>query len=118
MEDVVKQLLLRNLHEVFGERDSARRRAAIQAIYAPDARFADPEGSHVGWDGVEMAAAALQAATPGFVFGALGAAEAVQNAGRLRWAYGPAGEPEKVTGMDVAVVEDGLIRQIYTFVDR
>ncbi|MGH1556860.1 nuclear transport factor 2 family protein [Caulobacter segnis] len=40
----IEQLLVRNLHEVFGEGDPARRRAAIDALYNEDAVFYGPGG--------------------------------------------------------------------------
>ena len=38
----ISTLLTRNLHDVFGENDSARRRAAIDEIYTEDCVFYDP----------------------------------------------------------------------------
>jgi hypothetical protein len=119
MTDTIENLLARNLHNVFGERDPVRRRAEIEAIYAPDAVFFDPEGNHKGWDGVETAAAALQAVTPGFAFSPLADAQSLGGvAGRLPWGYGPAAEPRKITGADFGILRDGRIAALYTFVDR
>ena len=42
------QLLYRNLHEVFAERDAERRWKAIERTYAEDLTFIDPEGEVVG----------------------------------------------------------------------
>lgn len=36
MSDRIQELLHRNLHEVFGEGDAARRRAAIEELYTDD----------------------------------------------------------------------------------
>ena len=44
MSDTVSTLLLRNLHDVFGEIDPVRRRAAIDEIFHEDAVFYDPKG--------------------------------------------------------------------------
>ncbi|WP_162826734.1 nuclear transport factor 2 family protein [Pseudolabrys taiwanensis] len=117
MSKTVQDLLMRNLLEVFGERDPVKRRAVIEAIYAPATTFIDPEGSYSGWDGVEQAAATLQAATPGFAFSAFGDAQVLGAAVRLRWAYGPAEAPQRVTGTDFALVNEGRIVAMYTFVD-
>ncbi len=117
MDASITELLTRNLHGVFGERDPARRRAAIEALYAPAAVFADHARGHVGWDGVDEAAAAVQAGTPGFVFSVRGEAQAVGDAGRLRWAYGPAEAPDRVTGTDIALVQHGRITALYVFLD-
>ena len=38
----ISTLLIRNLRDVFGENDPARRRAAIDEIYAEDCVFYDP----------------------------------------------------------------------------
>jgi hypothetical protein len=38
-------LLTRNLHDVFGENDTARRRAAIDEIFTEDCVFYDPKGA-------------------------------------------------------------------------
>ena len=48
MSDSIENLLIRNLHEVFGERDPARRATAIEAIFDRDQVFSDPRGQHVG----------------------------------------------------------------------
>jgi hypothetical protein len=37
MSDSVENLLVRTLYEVFGERDAARRKAAIETIFAIEA---------------------------------------------------------------------------------
>ena len=38
----ISTLLMRNLHDVFGENDPGRRRAAIDEIYTEDCVFYDP----------------------------------------------------------------------------
>jgi hypothetical protein len=40
----ISTLLIRNLHDVFGENDPARRRAAINEIFTEDSVFYDPNG--------------------------------------------------------------------------
>src|SRR3977135_4078327 len=42
MSYTVSELLLRNLRDVFGENDPARRRAAINELYTEDCVFYDP----------------------------------------------------------------------------
>ena len=44
MSHTASTLLLRNLHDVFGEIDPVRRRAAIDEIFHEDAVFYDPKG--------------------------------------------------------------------------
>jgi len=42
MSHSISTLLTRNLQEVFGENDPARRRAAVQELYTEDGVFYDP----------------------------------------------------------------------------
>ena len=46
----ISTLLTRNLHDVFGENDPARRRAAIDEIFTEDCVFYEPGGVHRGRD--------------------------------------------------------------------
>lgn len=113
----IETLLTRNLHEVFGERDPARRAAAIRALFAPDAVFSDPHGSYMGHRGLEQAVAALQARLPDYVFSEIGAPEVLEDGGRLAWAFGPPDDPSRITGRDEIVVKDGKIVALHTFLD-
>jgi hypothetical protein len=49
----IETLLKRNLPEVFGEGDSARRRAAIQELYTEDCVLYAPPGTFVGHDALD-----------------------------------------------------------------
>ena len=44
MSSSISALLTRNLNDVFGENDPARRRAAIEEIFTEDCVFYDPTG--------------------------------------------------------------------------
>ena len=50
MSQTASTLLLRNLHDVFGEIDPVRRRAAIDEIFHEDAVFYEPNGAYRGRD--------------------------------------------------------------------
>jgi hypothetical protein len=117
MSDSIENLLVRNLREVFGERDPVRRTTAIEAIFDRDGVFSDPRGRHVGHRGFEDAVVALQAQFPDHVFSQIGNVDALQDSGRLAWAFGPPHEPRRITGLDVAIVNAGRISALYTFVD-
>jgi len=118
MSDSIETLLVRNLHGVFGERDPARRKAAIEAIFDRDCLFSDPHCRHIGRHGLEEAVAALQAQFSDHVFSQIGSVDALRDSGRLAWAFGPPHEPRRITGLDVAVVKAGRISALYTFLDR
>jgi hypothetical protein len=117
MDDIIPSLLTRNLHEVFGEPDAVRRQAAIAALYLEDVVFAGPHGRVVGHAALDRQVAELMARMPGWVFQVIGPVQAVQDAGRLAWGFGPPGEVSKVTGLDMILVREGKIATLYTFLD-
>jgi hypothetical protein len=49
MSNSISTLLLRNLSEVFGEKDPVRRRVAIDEIFHEDAVFYDPQRRCISW---------------------------------------------------------------------
>jgi ketosteroid isomerase-like protein len=53
MSERIHELLHRNLQEVFGEGDAARRLAAIQKLYTDDCVLYVPPGVFVGHDALE-----------------------------------------------------------------
>lgn len=55
MSQTLSTLLLRNLHDVFGEIDPVRRRATVDEIFHEDAVFYDPNGGiYRGCDEIDM----------------------------------------------------------------
>jgi len=118
VSDTLGPLMEKNLIEVFGQRDSARREVAIAGIYTADCTFFEAEERIVGRDALKREDRAHSQGGPGFVFRATGPAQLNHDLARLRWHFGPAGAPPVVTGMDVAVFEHGRIRALYTFLDK
>ena len=114
----IETLLKRNLLDVFGENDTSRRRAAIAEIFVEDVVFSDPHQRHVGREALDGAVAALRELLPGYVFKERGAAQVRTDSGRLAWSYGPAEDPERITGLDVIVVRGDQIAALYTFLDQ
>ncbi len=109
--------MVRNLHEVFGERDPARRATAIEAIFDRDCLFSDPRGQHVGHRALDDAVVTLQAQLPDHVFSQIGSVDALQDSGRLAWAFSPPHQPRRISGLDVAVVNAGRVSAVYTFLE-
>jgi hypothetical protein len=61
----ISTLLTRNLHDVFGEDDPARRRAAIDEVFTEDCVFYDPsKGVHRGRDEIDRVAGRDQGYSP------------------------------------------------------
>ena len=64
MPDHIRELLHRNLQEVFGEGNAARRRAAIEELYAEDCVLYVPPGIFVGPEALDKFAGDLRATHP------------------------------------------------------
>ena len=116
--DNIHELLSRNLQEVFGEGDAARRRAAIEALYTDDCVLYAPPGIFTGRDAVDRFAGELRAMHPHFVYTPLGEPQALHNAGRLAWGSGLPGEKPDYTGLAVISVRGDKIAALYVFLDR
>ena len=104
-----------NLLGVFNERDSARRRAAIQRVYADDIRWTDDEGVTTGRMALDAKAAELQARLGDLQF--IAASPVHQTLGLGFMAFQlvePGSFVLKGSGFDVAIVRDGLIAELYT----
>ena len=117
MDDRIIELLYRNLQEVFGEGDAARRRAAIRDLYAEDCVLYVPPGVFVGHAALDKFAGELRATHPLFAYTPHGEPQPLHNAGRLAWGSGPRGENPDYTGMDVIIVRDDKIAALYVFLD-
>src|ERR1700752_2883232 len=86
-------LLTRNLQDVFGENDPARRRAAIDEIYTEDCVFYDPsKGVYRGRDEIDRIAGAIRGTHPDFRYQPIAAPEELGNGGGLQWGSGRPGE--------------------------
>ena len=68
MRDPLGPLMERNLLDVFGQRDSARRAAAIAELYTTDCMFFEAEGQVNGREALNAKVGSILKDTPGFVF--------------------------------------------------
>ena len=86
MGTAISTLLSRNLFDVFGEMDPARRRAAIDEIYTEHGVFYDPtSGAHRGRDAIDRVAGAIKATHPDFRYQLIAEPEELGNGGRIQW---------------------------------
>jgi hypothetical protein len=109
-----RELLAANLHGVFGNRDAASRRLAIDATYTEGVTFTDPEGTVTGRDALEAKAAAIIDPTPeDFVFAPQGVEYFGPDTAAVAWAFGPAGAPV-ARGLDIIRIENGQIAALQT----
>jgi hypothetical protein len=114
----IETLLNRNLQEVFGEGDPARRRVAIQQLYTEDCVLYAPPGIFVGHNALDKFAGDLRATHPHFVYTPHGPPQALHNSGRLAWGSGPKGETPLYTGVDFIIARDGKIAALYVYLDK
>ena len=115
----ISTLLTRNLHDVFGENDPKRRRAAIDEIFTEDCVFYEPGGGvYRGRDEIDRVAGALRATHPDFRYKPIGRPEDVGDGGRVQWLEGRPGEAPAHAGTDFIIARDDRIAAIYLFFDE
>ena len=114
----ISTLLIRNLHDVFGENDPARRGAAINEIFTEDCVFYEPKGVYRGRDEIDRIAGAIKATHPDFQYQPIAEPEEWGNGGRVRWVSGRPGEAPAYAGTDFIIARDGRIAAVYLFFDK
>ena len=115
----ISTLVTRNLLDVFGENNPARRRATIDEIFAEDCVFYDPgKGVYRGRDEIDRIAGAIRAAHPDFQYQPIAEPEEVGNGGRPQWVSGRPGEAPPYAGTDFIIAHDGRIAAVYLFFDK
>jgi hypothetical protein len=114
----ISTLLTRNLHDVFGENDPVRRRAAIDEIFTEDCVFFEPSGVHRGRNEIDRVAGAIKATHPNFRYQPIAEPEELGNGGRIQWVSGRPGEAPAYAGTDFIIVQDGRIAAVYLFFDK
>jgi hypothetical protein len=106
----ISTLLIRNLHDIFGENDPSRRRVAIDEVFTEDCVFYDPSrGVYRG---------AIRATHPDFRYQPIAEPEELGNGGRIQWVSGRPGEAPAYAGTDFIIARDGRIAALYLFFDK
>src|SRR5256886_13307632 len=114
----ISTLLIRNLHDVFGENDPPRRRAAINEIFTEDCVFYEPKGVYRGRDEIDRIAGAIKATHPDFQYQPIAEPEELGNGGRVRWGSGRPGEAPAYAGTDFILARGGPLAPGYLFFDQ
>ncbi len=115
----ISTLLTRNRHEVFGENNPARRRAAINEIWHEDGVFYDPnKGVFRGRDEIDRIAGKIKATHLDFRYQPIAEPEEAGNGGRVKWISGRPGQPPQYAGTDFLIARDGRIAAVYLFFDK
>ena len=119
MPHSISTLIVRNLQDIFGENDPARRRAVIDELYNDDIVFYDPsKGVYRGRDEIDRIAGEIRATHPDFRYQPIAEPEEVGNSARVPWVAGRPGEAPAYAGTDFIIARDGRISAIYLFFDK
>jgi SnoaL-like domain len=119
MSNSISTLLIRNLSDVFGENDPARRRVALDELWNEDGVFYDPsKGAFRGRDEIDRIAGAIKATHPDFRYQPISEPEELGNGGRVKWVAGRLGAPPSYAGTDFLIARDGRIAALYLFFDK
>src|SRR5438477_13030882 len=118
MSHSISTLLIRNLHDVFGENDPARRRAAIDEIFTEDCAFYEPRGVYRGRGEIDRVPGAIKATHPDFRYQPIAGTEELGHGGRIQWVSGRPGEAPAYAGSDFIIVRDGRVAALYLFLDK
>ncbi len=112
--DMIEDLMRANLLDVFNERDDIKRRDAIERTHAPHVRWTDAEGVTTGREALESKCVALQQQLGNLQFVAAGPVHELPNFGYLAWHLTAADGQPVMSGFDVAMINDGVITELYT----
>src|SRR2546429_2769736 len=118
MPHSISTLLTRNLHDVFGENDPARRRAAIDEIFTEDCVFYVPRGFYRGRDEIDRVAGAIKATHPDFRYQPIAGPEELGNGGRLQSGSGRPGAAAAYARADFIIAQERRIAGAYFFFDK
>jgi hypothetical protein len=106
-----------SLDQVWNQRDPAKRMAALEQLYRPDAILYEAEREVHGLAAISAAVEAVLAGLPtDFRFVPLGTAAGHHGIAIARWA-GRSGDAVLVTGHDVAAITEGRIATLHVFLD-
>ena len=117
MTDV--QSVIERYIDAWNETDANRRREMIASVFSEDATYTDPLAAVRGHAAIDQFVAAAQAQFAGLQFSLAGPIDAHHDQARFTWHLGTPGAAEPVViGFDVAVLNDGRVREVYGFLDK
>jgi hypothetical protein len=114
------QLLEDSLLVVWNDRNAENRLASMKKIYAPDINFFESNTGEaiIGFQPLNELISRLQAEWPiEFQFELNKPSQVNHHVQVVSWNLGPQGSSPVATGVDVAVVENDLIKSLYLFLD-
>ena len=116
-QEQAEQLAKQNLLGIFGERDTTKRLAQMQATYDENIAFYDPDKLISGFDTINGFISQLLDSNPGWTFRPRGNVWINSDLIMLEWEFGPAGQAAPVRGNDIMFVNgEGKIGKMYTMI--
>lgn len=104
--------------EAWNERDPARRRALVAALWADDASFRDPIMGGDGVAEIDAVIAGVQTRYPDFRFRQIGRADGFGDYVRLTWGLGPEGADAPIKGADFLELRHDRLQKVTGFFDQ
>ncbi len=117
----ISDLLIRNLRDVFGENDPARRqRPSYRALGRRWRVLRSRSKACVfrGRDAIDRIAGEVKATHPDFRYQVTAAPQEYCDAGMVPWISGLPGEVPAYSGRDFVIARDGRIVALYMFFDK
>jgi hypothetical protein len=103
----------------WNERDPAARRAAVEELFSPGARYTDPLVVAEDREAIAATIAEVQSRFPGFTFSPAGPVDGHHDQARFGWELGPAGGEAPIVGFDVVLLDaDDRITSVLGFLDK
>jgi hypothetical protein len=121
MDNKLARLLEDSLLNVWSERDSEQRLNVMKQIYATDIVFYEDDNGQAinGHQEINSLIKKLQDQWPTeFVFTLTKPAVINHGVSQVAWTLGAANATPAATGMDIAVVDNGLIKELYLYLDE
>ncbi|RYZ47272.1 MAG: nuclear transport factor 2 family protein [Sphingobacteriales bacterium] len=121
MNDQVASLLNDSLLKVWSERDQKQRMEVMSRIYAADIVFYESDSGPAfrGHLAIDELIQKLQAQwAPEFAFTLTGPVVTNHGVSHVAWTLGAAPETPVASGMDIAIIEHGLIKELYLYLDE
>lgn len=120
MNNTRAHLLEDSLLKVWSERDDRRRLEVMNKIYAPDIVFYETDNGPaiIGHQAISSLIQKLQDQWPlEFVFTLAKPAVINHRISQVGWTLGATQASPAATGMDIAIIENGLIKALYLYLD-
>lgn len=103
---------------LWNEQDVVHREVIMKEIYSDQITMVDRHFIAQGHQEVDGFIKDLQQKNPDFKFSHVKPLDAHHNVARLYWQVGNKKNPAVVTGMDLFVIEQGKVKQLYVFVNE